>query len=253
MVMDTVKRWLEKLLKDIPRDKIQISTKFGVIGKYPLTEDAQFLRGFELDREALGTERSVNKESIIKECEESLKRLKTDYVDLYSLHWPDPTIPNEEAMEAFEILFHQGKIRAAGICNHNKLQMEELDKLFSISSNKVRYSMLNRKIESDLIPFCIENQKTILAYSVLQRGILQGLDVVHIWTNGDNPKEVALYKRDNLKKINRFLDKITPIATDNGATLDQLGIYWAMEQLGISIILLGAKRPKSCRTRCAIC
>ena len=98
--------------------------------------------------------RYAGKESVIKECEDSLRRLGTDYIDLYQLHWPDLTTPISETMEALTILLKQGKIRAAGVCNYSADQMFEAEKTIDLASNQVPYSMVDRSIEEELVPYC---------------------------------------------------------------------------------------------------
>jgi aryl-alcohol dehydrogenase-like predicted oxidoreductase len=184
------------------------------------------------------------KESIIRQCEDSLRRLKTDYIDLYSIHWPDPTTPIGESMEAFIRLKEQGKIRAAGLCNHTLEDMVKAEEVVTVVSHKTRYSMLNRRIENSLVPYCMKKQKSILAYSVLQRGILSGLNIQKFLWVYDNPWEVALYEEANVARIRAFLDKLAPIASGYGISLSQLVIRWTIDRPGITIALLGATSPE---------
>src|SRR5690606_4106394 len=114
------------------------------------------------------------KESVMRECEDSLRRLKTDYIDLYQVHWYDKTTPIEETMSAIVKLLEQGKIRAAGVCNYTAEWVEEALKTVNIVSNQVPYSMINRKIEKDVVPQALEKGMSIIPYSPLQRGLLTG-------------------------------------------------------------------------------
>lgn len=226
-------------ISTLPREKLQIFTKCGLV--WEGTDGTLYLPGENYSGRIVDFYKYAGKESIIKQCEDSLKRLKTDYIDLYSIHWPDVTTPIEESMEAMQRLMEQGKIRAAGLCNHDVEDMRLAENVINVSANKVRYSMLNRGIEKELVPYCIENKKSILAYSILQRGILTGEDVPKfLWKVGDNPLEVALYEQENMEHIKKFLNKLRPIAQDHDATLSQLGTRWTLEQPGISVLLLGA-------------
>jgi diketogulonate reductase-like aldo/keto reductase len=114
-------------------------------------------------------------EEVIKACERSLKRLKTTYIDLYQLHWPNPSIPIKETMKAMEYLVDKGKIRYIGVSNFSveetKEAMEALSK-YEIVSNQVEYSILERSIEKDLIPYCEREKISIIAYSPLARGAI---------------------------------------------------------------------------------
>jgi diketogulonate reductase-like aldo/keto reductase len=114
-------------------------------------------------------------EDVIKACERSLRRLKTSYIDLYQLHWPNPSVPIKETMRAMERLANEGKIRYIGISNFSVEEtieaMNALSK-YEIVSNQVEYSLLVRDIEKDLLEFCRKNKITIIAYSPLARGEL---------------------------------------------------------------------------------
>src|SRR5690606_5924514 len=116
----------------------------------------------------------AGRESIIKECEDSLRRLGTDYIDLYQIHWPDVTTPIHETFEAVSRLIKDGKVRYAGVCNYNLEQMQEAEKTLNIASNQVAYSMLRRAVDQTIVPYVLEKHKGILAYSPLERGLLTG-------------------------------------------------------------------------------
>src|SRR5699024_273522 len=107
----------------------------------------------------------AGRDGIIKECEDSLRNLGTDYIDLYQIHWSDPTTPISETMEAVSQLISEGKVRYAGVCNYTVEEMKEAEKSINLVSNQVPYSMVNRDIEKELVPYCLENNKSIQAYS----------------------------------------------------------------------------------------
>ncbi len=183
------------------------------------------------------------KESVIAECEASLRRLGTDYIDLYQVHWPDPTTPVEETMEAFQVLLAQGKIRAAGVSNYSVDQMEAASRVIELSSNQVPYSMVRRDIEEEIVPWCLENHCSILAYSPLQRGLLTGkITPDYPFSPGDSRPDTPHFKINNLIRINQFLDQIKPLAAEKGITLSQLVIAWTLRQPGITVALVGARR-----------
>ena len=193
-----------------------------------------------------GIQRDIYKysgrDSLIAECEESLIRLGTDYIDLYQIHWPDHTTPIEEAMEAFRILMEQGKIRAAGVSNYSVEQMEQASTVVELSSNQVPYSMVRREIEQDVLPWCLDNNCGILAYSPLQRGLLTGkITPDYPFAPGDSRPETPHFKVNNLIHTNKFLDQIRPLAEEKGATLSQLVIAWTLYQPGITVALVGAR------------
>ena len=144
--------------------------------------------------------------------------------------------------ERFQMLLDQGKIRAAGVSNYSLDQMKLADGAVLLSSNQMPYSMVRREIEEDIVPWCLENNCGILAYSPLQRGLLAGkITKDHSFAPGDTRPDSPHYKRDNLVKINQFLDDIRPLAEEKGATLSQLVIAWTLCQPGITVALVGAR------------
>jgi aryl-alcohol dehydrogenase-like predicted oxidoreductase len=147
-------------------------------------------------------------------------------------------------MEALEVLIQNGKIRAGGVCNYNPALMTEAVKTFSLTSNQVPYSMINRNIEREIVPYCIENKIGILAYSPLQRGLLTGkIKLGHKFNDGDTRPATPYYKEPNLSKTLDFLEKIKPIADERSVTLAQMVLNWTIQQPGITCALAGARNP----------
>ncbi|WP_341839091.1 aldo/keto reductase [Chitinophaga caseinilytica] len=227
-------------LVGIPRDKVQLLTKFGMTwegtnGTFAFSSQDNSGKPIEIYKYA-------GKDSIIRECEASLRRMRTDYIDLYQIHWPDATTPIEETFEAVLRLKEQGKIREAGVCNYNAAQMKAADAVVKLASNQVPFSMVERNIEKELVPYCIENNKAILAYSPLQRGILTGkIKPDHQFEAGDHRPKTPFYQPDNIARINAFLSIIKPLAESKNATLAQLVIRWTIERPGITVALVGAR------------
>lgn len=227
-------------IKGIPRDKVQILTKFGL--GWSGTKGEFFFHSKNNEGKPIDIYRYAGKESIIRECETSLRLLGTDYIDLYQIHWADPTTPVQETMEAVAQLIKEGKVRYAGVCNYDVLLMKEASKYIDLVSDQVSYSMLNRGIEQELVPYLIENNKSVLAYSPLQRGILSGkLKPGHQFADGDTRADLPYYSDKNIVLTNAFLEKIKPLADDKNATLSQLVIQWSISQSGITIALVGAR------------
>ena len=227
-------------IKGIPRDKIQILTKYGL--RWEDTKGEFFFNSKNNQGKPIDIYRYSGKESIIKECETSLRLLGTDYIDLYQIHWADPTTPVQETMEAVAQLIKEGKVRYAGVCNYDVSLMKEAAKYVNLVSDQVSYSMVKRDIEQDLVPYLIENNKSVLAYSPLQRGLLSGkIKPGHLFAEGDTRIDQPYYSNQNIALINAFLQKIKPLADDKKATLSQLVIRWTIEQPGITIALVGAR------------
>lgn len=230
-------------IQDIPRDKVQILNKFGL--RWDMKKGVLFLQSKAADGTDMGVYKYAGKESIIEECENSLRRLKTDYMDLYQIHWHDVTTPIAETMETLLRLQQQGKIREIGVCNYTAELMKEADKTLTLASNQVPYSMLLRDIENELVPYCIENKKSIIAYSPLQRGILSGkLKPGHVFSEGDHRTELVHYTDENIRRTNTMLDTLRPLAASKNVSLAQLVLKWTISQPGITIALAGARNAQ---------
>jgi aryl-alcohol dehydrogenase-like predicted oxidoreductase len=230
-------------VRDIPRDKVQILTKYGM--RWDLAKGDLAMHSKDNQGNAIDIYKYAAKDSIITECESSLKRLGTDYIDLYQIHWHDKTTPIQETMEAVSKLIEQGKVRYAGVCNYSADLMREASEYINLASDQVPYSMVKRDIEKETVPYCIENGKAILAYSPLERGLLTGkMKPGYKFGNDDHRANLYFYKDENLKRVNEFLDKIKPLAEEKGASIGQLVLRWTVEQPGITIALVGARDAK---------
>jgi aryl-alcohol dehydrogenase-like predicted oxidoreductase len=230
-------------IKDLPRDQVQILTKFGL--RWDSKKGSHYFKSENNSGEPIDIHKYAGKESIIKEAEDSLRRLRTDYIDLYQIHWPDETTPIEESFEAVARLIQQGKVRYAGVCNYSKSQVQEADKYVDIVSNQVPFSMVKRDIEDELVPYTRETGKAILAYSPLQRGLLTGkMTLGYQFSEGDHRAGNPFFTDENIRKTNAFLDEIRPIAEDKGATLAQLVLRWTIDRPGITIALAGARNAE---------
>lgn len=230
-------------IKGLSRSSVQILTKYGM--RWDLKKGDFAFNSKKNSGEEIDIYKYAGKESIIKECEDSLRRLDTDYIDLYQIHWPDSTTAIAESMEAVGRLIEQGKVRYAGVCNYNAEQMAEAEQSLEIISDQVPYSMVMRSIEDELVPYCVNHQKAILAYSPLERGLLTGkIKPGHVFAPGDHRQQVSFFKEENLKNINGFLDLLRPIAAEKHLTLGQLVLLWTLEQPGITIALVGARNSQ---------
>ena len=225
------------------RDRVEILTKFGM--EWNNKEGEYFFDTKDNSGKDTQIYKWASKKKVMSDCDESLKRLKTDYIDLFQIHWPDATTPVQETMEALEILISQGKIRAGGVCNYTADLVAEACKTFNLASNQVPYSMVKREIEKDIVPYSIENNISILAYSPMQRGLLTGkIKPGHKFNEGDTRPSTPYYKEPNLSLILGFLDKLSPLAEEHSATLSQLVLNWTIQQPGITCALAGARNPK---------
>ncbi|KGE13322.1 aldo/keto reductase [Sphingobacterium deserti] len=230
-------------IKGIARDKVQLLTKFGMRWDLESPQGDFAMHTKDNSGKEIDVYRYAAKDSVIKEVEDSLKRLGTDYIDLLQIHWPDSTTPISETMEAMELLLQQGKIRAAGVCNYNVDQVKEAKQTLNIASNQVPYSMLNRGIESELVPYALEQNLGIVAYSPMERGLLTGKYRGETSLN-DGDHRQQYFKKFEGKDVLGLLDEIHPLATDKGASLAQVVLRWTTLQPGITVVLAGARNKE---------
>lgn len=227
-------------IRGIPRDKVYVLDKYGM--RWDLARGTLAMQSKDNAGRDIDIYKFAGRESIIKECEDSLRRLRTDYIDLYQIHWPDSTTPIGETMEAVAQLIQQGKVRYAGVCNYSAAQFAEASDYVDVVSNQVPYSMVKRGIEAELVPYCIKHDKSILAYSPMERGLLTGkMKPGHAFSTGDHRAGITFFSDENLRRTNAFLDTIRPLAAGKGITLGQLVLLWTLAQPGITIALVGAR------------
>lgn len=221
------------------RDKVQILTKYGL--RWDATEGEHFFDWSD-EGETKNIYKNARKGSIIKECEDSLRRLKTDYIDLYQCHWRDNSTPVEETMEAMNELIKQGKIRAAGVSNFTAADIAKARTVCPVASNQPPYSMVVRDIEKEIVPYCLEHNVGLIVYSPLQRGLLIGKFKTDVqFKEGDHRANQIHFKPENIKRTNVFLERIKPIADAHDASLGQLVIAWTIARPGITSAIVGAR------------
>ena len=189
-------------------------------------------------------------------CERSLKNLETDVIDLYQIHWPSgswgsKTVPIEETMGALNDLKEQGKIRAVGVSNFSRTQMEEAARFGPVESLQPPYSLFWRHIEADIMPYCIEKNITILAYSPMAQGLLTGkFGPNHQFEPGDHRAKSRLFQPDNYGRVQAALDQLRPIAAELECTLGQLALAWVAAQPNCCAIA-GARNPEQAEQNAA--
>lgn len=222
------------------RSQVQILTKFGMV--WDEKKGDFFFKTTDNSGKSIDIYKYSSKERVLKDCDDSLRRLGTDYIDLYQIHWPDSTTPVSETMEALSILIKQGKIRAGGVSNYPLELLNEAEKTFSVATDQVPYSMVNRDIENELVPFCIEKNIGIIVYSPLQRGILSGkIKQGHVFNEGDTRPSTIYYKEPNLSRIVKLTESFKQIADARNVSVSQLVLNWTIMQPGITCVLAGAR------------
>ena len=181
-------------------------------------------------------------DQVIAACHKSLKNLETDYIDLYQIHWPPGSfgskkVPLEEPMKALNDLKTQGKIRALGVSNFSHSQIEEARPYGNIDSLQPPYSLFWRKVEKDAMPYCLENNITLLAYSPMAQGLLTGkFGPDHRFAKGDHRSGNVLFQPKNYRRVQQALDRLRPIAKSNEISLGQLALNWVISQPGTCAI-----------------
>ncbi|RAJ05368.1 aryl-alcohol dehydrogenase-like predicted oxidoreductase [Chitinophaga skermanii] len=232
-----------KALVGKDRSKVQILTKFGLVWDGSNAGKGTYFFDAEENGKAIPVYKYTSKANIIKEVEESLTRLRTDYIDLLQVHWPDESTPIDETMEAMASLIAQGKIRAAGVCNYDLQQLQTAEKTIALASNQVPYSMLNRGIEQAIVPYAQQHNMGIIAYSPLERGLLTG-KYFNGATLANNDHRNGYFGQFDAEKVKALIATLQPIAANKQVSVSQLVLRWTTLQPGITIVLAGARNAQ---------
>lgn len=224
------------------RERALILTKCGM--RWDRTDGPLSFRSEVPDLGKIAVHMVLKAEAIVQEVERSLKRLRTDYIDLYQCHWPDPTTPPEETMKALVRLKEAGKIRAIGLCNSTPALLAEFGKHGPVASEQPRYSPLDRKIERDLLPYCRDHDIATIVYSPIEQGVLTGkVTLDRKYAEDDERPARPWFQPRNLTRVLAALEEAKPIARDLGATLAKLCIAWVNAQPGVTASIVGARTP----------
>jgi aryl-alcohol dehydrogenase-like predicted oxidoreductase len=175
-------------------------------------------------------------DQVIEACHRSLENLKTDYIDLYQIHWPAGSFKTkavriEETMGAMNDLKAQGRIRAMGVSNFSRAQVEEASQYGRIESLQPPYSLFWRHVEEDAMPYCRENGITLLAYSPMAQGLLTGkFGKDHRFAKGDHRARNKLFRKEHRQRVHQALDELREVARRRNITLGQLALAWVIAQ-----------------------
>jgi aryl-alcohol dehydrogenase-like predicted oxidoreductase len=191
--------------------------------------------------------KSLKAESIRRECEASLKRLKVDVIDLYQMHWPEPDEDIEEGWKAVQQLKAQGKIRWAGVSNFDPKQMARVAKFGPIVSLQPPYSLLRREVEPEILPYCGANNIGVIAYSPMGSGLLTGA-----WTKerlaslpaDDWRREKNKQFQEPLFSRNlRLAELLKTIGTRHGKSAGEVALAWVLRRPEVTGAIVGARKP----------
>jgi aryl-alcohol dehydrogenase-like predicted oxidoreductase len=218
-----------KFLNNISREKIYIATKCG------------------LEWDSRGRIRNnLKKDRVLKEIDESLLRLKTDYIDLYQIHWPDPNTPLEETAESLQKILDDGKARYIGVSNLNAKQIEELCKYLDVVSTQNYYNLLVRDVEKELFPTVKKYKLTLIPYSPLAKGLLTGKITKDFELSKYDPRsgdKIFWDKKLFLENLDK-VEKIKEISYKISKPLSQVAINWLLYHEEVSTVIAGTKNEQ---------
>ena len=223
-----------RALEGYKREEVFIATKCGLV------------------RDDRGrVDRNLHPESIRREIEASLKRLKTDYVDLYQHHWPDQKTSVEESWAVMVRLQEEGKVRYIGVCNYDVPLLKRCSAIAPVQSLQPPYSMVKRDIEKEILPYCHEHQIGVVAYSPLQTGLLTGKVSKERLAPDDWRHKSEFFKEPKYSRVQKLVEQLRPIAERKNITLAQLAIAWVVSQTGVTSAIVGARNAQQAKENAA--
>jgi aryl-alcohol dehydrogenase-like predicted oxidoreductase len=208
------------------RDRVVLATKVGIEW-----HDGKITRNASRDR-------------IMREIDDSLRRLRTDHIDIYQVHWPDPKTPIEETAGAMHSLLEQGKIRAIGVSNFSVEQMEKFRSVAPLHVAQPPYNLFEREVEKDILPYCRKNGIATLGYGALCRGLLSGRMRPDTKFEGDDLRlKDPKFQQPRYGRYLAAVERLDRLAKHRyGKRVIDLAVRWVLDQ-GISSALWGARRP----------
>jgi methylglyoxal reductase len=234
------------------REKVVLATKCGLIWD---REEGEFYfhandQGMSMRPAEKKIYKCLRPASIHLELEQSLKRLQTDWIDLYQTHWQDKTTPIEDTLAELQKMKQEGKIRAIGVCNCNR---DQLQAYREIDSDQEKFSLLDRHLAvGGTLDYCREKNISVLAYSPLANGLLTGkIRPDRKYNPGDLRAANLRFRKENVEKVNAQLERIRSLAESHRATLAQLVIAWTIAQGGITVALCGARNAQQAEENAA--
>ena len=210
------------------RDQVIMATKAGLEWRYG------------------GMFRNAARERILREVEDSLRRLRTSYIDIYQVHWPDPLVPVEETAEAMWLLYLEGKIRAIGVSNYSPKDTDRFRAVAPLHTDQPPYNLFERQIEQDVLPYARQNNISTLTYGSLCRGLLSGRMKLDTQFTGDDLRRVdPKFQPPRYAQYLQAVERLDRFAQESYAkrVLD-LAVRWTLDQPGVSVALWGARHPE---------
>lgn len=190
--------------------------------------------------------RNSTKERVFTEVEDSLRRLRTDYIDIYQVHWPDPLVPIEETAAAMYQLHKQGKIRAIGVSNYSLEQMNLFQQIAPLHTAQPPYNLFERGAERDVLPYCRIRGINTLTYGALCRGLLTGRMKPDTQFDGDDLRKIdPKFQPPRYAQYLRAVQRLDRFARENyGKGVLELAVRWTLDRPFVTVALWGARRPE---------
>ncbi|HEU4848771.1 MAG TPA: aldo/keto reductase [Rubrobacteraceae bacterium] len=188
----------------------------------------------------------LEKNSVKRECEESLRRLQTDVIDLYQIHWPRPDEYIEEGWEAMAELKDEGKVRHIGVSNFDVSQMERIAEIAPVETLQPPYNMLNRGVEEEILPYCGENDTGVIVYSPMRSGLLTGKmtpERVANLPSDDWRRNAQDFQEPRLSRNLELVELLEEIGADHGFSPGEVAIAWTLRQPAVTAAIVGGRRP----------
>jgi aryl-alcohol dehydrogenase-like predicted oxidoreductase len=188
--------------------------------------------------------RNASRVRLLREVDDSLRRLQTDHIDIYQVHWPDPLVPIEETAGAMRTLFEQGKIGAIGVSNFSVAQMELFRRVAPLHVLQPPYNLFERRIEAEILPYCRKNNIATFGYGALCRGLLSGRMRADTEFAGDDLRHSdPKFQRPRFEQYLAAVDRLDDFARRRfGKRVIHLAVRWMLDQ-GITTALWGARHP----------
>ena len=203
--------------------------------------------GFQYDEDGKNLGRNSQYDHVIERAEGCLSRLETDFLDLLLIHWPDHDTPFEEPMRALEQLKQDGKIRHYGVSNFTPEMMDECEKYGHLAANQVGYHMFDRRMESEVLPYCLNKNIGFMAYGTLGFGLLSGAFTPETrfgdgdWRSSGNAFGLPLFREEEFAKELKVVERLKAIAKRYGRSVAQMAIAWTLGHPAVSVGLVGVR------------
>jgi aryl-alcohol dehydrogenase-like predicted oxidoreductase len=189
---------------------------------------------------------NLKKDSVKRECEESLRRLQMDTIDLYQIHWPRPDEDIEEGWEAMAELKEEGKVRHIGVSNFDVGQMERIREIAPVETLQPPYNMLNRGIEEEILPYCAEQDMGVIVYSPMRSGLLTGKmtrERVENLPSDDWRRNSSDFQEPRLSRNLKLVELLEEIGEEHGRSPGEVAIAWTLRHQAVTAAIVGGRRP----------